>query len=101
MLSQETVGEYLSAHGSRGKRVIERLARLHNTRDAIETKAGEEILNMIVPEMESLLEKIIDLSATEEEKIRFAVYKDFATKVMAILSNYAKTVQAVQEMRLP
>lgn len=95
MPNQDAVDRFLTTHGERAKRVITVLAKQAKFKEAIESEVGQALMADVVESMESLLEKIINDTASPEEKAEFRAFRLIADKWQAKLSAYTRAVMQI------
>jgi hypothetical protein len=66
---------------------------------AYETPIGQDILRFLIQEHEELFEKITQLKATDEEKLRFQVLRDVIWRIADRIKRYNKQVEDVKQLK--
>jgi hypothetical protein len=88
MLSQEEVKQFLEKHGTRGTKALSILGKIQDFKQAYETEIGREILTYFIEMHDVLLDKIVNLQATDEEKIKYSTLRDYISFVSQRIVKY-------------
>lgn len=93
-ITPAAIAKFLEVHGKRGMKTLSILGRTKDTYNFVSSDIGRELLGDTMNQMEILLEKIIDMTAKEEEKIEYRVlskfFKTLTNKVGLYLENQRK-----------
>lgn len=92
MPNQDAINRFLETHGQRAVRVISVLAKRSKFKEAIESEVGRELMADVLSNMEDILDKIINETATDTEKADFRAYRGIANKWQDRLAAYNKAV---------
>jgi hypothetical protein len=97
--TREEIELYLKNVGKRGLNTLSTLGKLQPFVQLMETDLGFALVGDLVNRYDELLNRISDLTATEEEKIEFKVTKTFLLNIATRLDQYTKTVQKIKTLR--
>jgi len=98
-VSREEIELYLKNIGKRGLNTMSTLGKLRPFVTLMESDLGFALVGELVNRYDELLNKISDLTATEEEKIEFKVTKAFLMNISTRLDQYTKSVQEIKKPR--
>jgi len=90
-LSTESINRFLQTSGKKAARVLNTLGKNQAFMSAIESPVGQELMSDALIRMEGLLDKVIDETATPQEKAEFRALKGillgWGTKINSYLIN--------------
>jgi hypothetical protein len=96
--TREEIETYLKRMGKHGMQTLSTLGKLQPFAQCMETEIGKVILGGLVDQHERLLEKVIDLSATDEEKIEFRVIKRMLLELSDKINQYSSRVDQIKKL---
>ena len=96
-ITKENIRDYISKHGRKGAMTVDGLSKLlPSLQMTFETELGREILNDDIERHEFLLIKIVEMNATDEDKIEFRYLRDRIIslgKKLELFFNYLKNIK--------
>jgi hypothetical protein len=98
-VSREELETYLKNVGKRGLNTFSTLGKLQPFVDLMESDLGFALLGEQVNRYETLLEKISNLAANDEEKVEFKVIKNFLINISTKLAQYNTCVADIKKPR--
>ena len=98
--TSEQLGEFLNKYPKHGGIVLSALGKQKPFVDALRTSIGMELLDSIIARMETMLPKIIDLKAKDEELIEYRVLRDLGRVWARKIAAYNENVLKVKENKL-
>ena len=96
--TKEEIEVYLKRMGKHGMQTLSTLGKLQPFAACMETEIGKVLLGGLIDQHERLLEKVIDLSATDEEKIEFRVIKRMLLELNDKINQYSSRVDQIKKL---
>jgi len=96
MPNSNQIEKFLNTHGQKAAKVITVLAKRAKFKTAIETDIGQELLIDSLTEMEDLLDKIINETATKIEKADFRSLRKITNRWIDRIARYNKAVYKIE-----
>jgi hypothetical protein len=97
-ITRDGIRDYVAKHGRRGQMIVDGISKILPTIQIIfDTDVGKEILKEDIEKCELLLEKLIDLDATDEDKVEFRYLRDRIIRLgkkLEMFFNYIKDIQS-------
>ena len=93
--SQSEIRDYLDRNRKKGSQTLSLLGRDIAFIQAIQSPIGHELLKDLVSRHETLLEKVGNISATDEEKLEFKVVKRLIQEWTERITRYEKNLDEV------
>jgi len=90
-VTPQGVEKFLATHGQKGAKTLSMLGRGERFYNTITSEIGQILLNDLMVKMESLLIKIVGLSATDEEKVEYKLAKDLFDKWVMKIYKHRET----------
>ena len=92
-VTPEGVNKFLATHGTQGAKTLSLLGKGEKFYNTITSEMGQLLLNDLMVRMETLLIKIVGLTATDEEKIEYKLAKDLFDKWVAKIFQHRRVAE--------
>lgn len=96
--TRDEIEQYLMRMGTRGLNVLSTLGKLQPFVECMETEIGKVLLSDLINQHERLLEKISEVSATDEEKIEFKVVRRLLLDLAAKINQYNYRIGQIKKI---
>ena len=100
MLDNDDVEQFIATHKQHAARVLDILGKRTPFVDALKSDVGRELINECAVEMNHILDKIFDETATEKDRADFRSYKKIATRWATKINEYNKLMNKVLTNKL-
>jgi hypothetical protein len=100
-LNAVDVEEYLKRFGKQGTMVLSTLGKLQPFVACMESEIGKEILANIIQRYEILMEKVVDMAATDAERVELKVTKQMILAFANQIQAYNARVERVAGVKKP
>jgi len=99
-ITEEDIQRYTRKRGQENaSRLLSILGKDRQFLNAWESPVGQELMNQLLIEAESFLEKIIQDEATPEEKAEFRVIRRWLTKVAGKINAYYRNLKTLKGVK--
>jgi hypothetical protein len=96
-LSRIDVEKYLLKFKRRGEKTLSVLGKCKEFIDVKDTEFGKYFLGLLILDHETLLEKVAELTATEEEKIRYKITKELLLNYSNVINTYYDSISEIKK----
>jgi hypothetical protein len=90
---------YARAKGRKIEQVLTALAKKKNFKEAWNSQIGQELLLDNAVRLQELLDKIVDMEASDDEKIEFRLLRDITVGWANKIKQYLKIVKDIKECK--
>ena len=95
-LTRDEVEVFMDKFKKRGERTLSLLGKLQDFNNVINDPMGKMLLDWLITQHESLLDKIANLTASDNEKMKYTVVREMLLDWCGKIQTYKETINDIK-----
>jgi hypothetical protein len=97
-LTRDEVDVFMDKFKKRGERTLSLLGKLQDFNTAVNDPLGKLLLDWLITQHELLLDKIANLTATDNEKLKYQVVREMLVDWSGKIQMYKDTINDIKKV---
>jgi hypothetical protein len=97
-LTRDEVEVFMDKFKKRGERTLSLMGKLQDFNNAVNDPMGKLLLDWLITQHEMLLDKIANLTASDNEKIKYTVVREMLLDWCGKIQTYKETINDIKKV---